>query len=197
MPTTNRRHLPPSLRLARTACAAGLALAAACAELPTEAGPVAASAAAPVRSVTPASGFTGGFDVDPANTLCEWDANLVANCRFRVIGIGGVPVGARLVVRLEHRYDVTFRCQNVRNGRVGRPRTLLGQVASIASEFSAGATEFASTLGTSPLVPVDGCNRNESAVDLAYVPQSATLLFGYVLDGRFFVNSASVFSPAP
>jgi hypothetical protein len=69
--------------------------------------------------VTAASTFTGVFD--PTGTSCAWGANSLAQCAFRVVGIGGVPDGALLTVRLEHRFDMTYRCQNGRTGGWGGP----------------------------------------------------------------------------
>jgi hypothetical protein len=145
--------------------------------------------------VTAASTFTGGFD--PAAVACTWGANSLAECTFRVIDIGGVPDGALLTVRLEHRFDMTYRCQNGRTGRLGRTLTLTGQVASIGVGFPGRPTEIESTLGTVPVAPVSACKRNEFLAEAAYTPRQATLLFGYELGGRFVVNSAAAFEPAP
>ena len=194
MPIPRLRPSFPLHLAARAACAGGLALAAACADLPTAA-PVGALPGAPARSVTAASTFTGVFD--PAGTSCEWGLNSVAQCAFRVVGIGGVPARAILAVRLDHRFDMTYRCQNTRTGRLGRTLTLTGQVASIGGEYPGDRTEIVSTLGTVPVPPLDACKRNEALAEVAYTPRQATLLFGYRLDGRFVVNSASAFEPTP
>jgi hypothetical protein len=194
MPMPRLRPPSPLRVAARAACAGGLALAAACADLPTAA-QTGALASAPARSTMAASGFTGGFDL--VETSCEWDLNSLAQCAFRVVGIGGVPAGAILTVRLDHRFDMTYRCQNVRNGRLGRTLTLTNQVASIGGEYPGERTEIVSTLGTVPVAPVNACKRSEVLAEAVYTPRQATLLFGYRLDGRFVVNSASAFEPTP
>jgi hypothetical protein len=148
-----------------------------------------------VRSLTAASTFTGGFD--PANTSCEWGPNALAVCSYRIVEIGGRPANAILTVRLDHLFDMTYRCQNGRTGRLGRTLTLTGQVASIGAGFPGDRTEIVDMLGTVPVAPLNACKRNEYLAEAVYTPRKATLFFGYELAGRFVVNSATAFEPTP
>jgi hypothetical protein len=183
------RLLRPSL--CRLAPLAGtLALAAACADLPTAAAP----AARPAADLGPASTFTGSFDTDPARTYCTWGGNDALLCGFRVVGIGGVPAGALATVRLRRADDFTYRCQNAKTGRLDTARTLAGHVSTIGVGFPNAPTEIESTLGTVAILPATLCRKNQVLAEWSVRPRQATLLFGYELGTQFVVSSSTAFS---
>ena len=184
--------LPSPRRLAPLA--ATLALAAACADLPTTPAPSSPAAARPAASLEAAPTFAGRFDVDPTRTYCGWDANALVTCDYRVLDISGVPPGAFLRVRLDNESDITYRCQNTKNGRLDPVRTLAWHVTSIAAEYSREATQIEDMLGTVPAPPANLCRKNQVATEVRFTPRAVTLLFGYTLAGQFVVRSSVAFS---